>query len=189
MFGHNHRLEGSCGNIVLSFALSSILPASHPKATTLVFSPYDFLPDPGLVRGPCPKVHNELISALALDKDLYTVFFKTAPSVPVSAERPLHVMKDNQGIVVFVVMSLLTLACPRSGTHKSPCRQVWFNKSSVSLRCFSRRCLNSNSSLHTNKGMVHSITWPDLFLMYLCGTENEDATVMDVLHSIVLSYF
>lgn len=144
-----------------------------------------------------------MVFALAITKDLYDIFF--TPIIPVdfaSPEESLHVMTDDKGTVVFVVMSLVTLACPKGGMHKSANRQIWFDKSTVSLRCFSRRCKSNwyaisifwsvfpfGSNAGIPNSVVRTLAWSELYLSFLCDHENEDSFVVDILRSVVLSYF
>lgn len=189
-------------SIVCALAITSILPLAHPGAKEIATPPS--LPVPSATanphrpsprglssmrRLPLPEPLSAAVTAINLHADLHS--FMLPDGVPAD----MYSLEDSSsGDVVFVVLESSTNNCPRSGTHKSPRREIWLSRTEITLRCFSHSCRQTSPS-NQRRNVLDSKSWYE-FANY-CGLdphtqtpcEDNSAVYLSVLLATHLQFF
>jgi hypothetical protein len=182
-------LVATKASVFCSLALTSILPGAHLGALFIeIKSVVPPTSNPTLLRVPCNRPFLDALLGLQLDIELGSALFGSGASFGRPKSAHLLLTKNNE--VVFVVLRLETCLCPRGGSHKSASREIWIGARDITLRCFSRRCVNYelvNRLTCPRKGVVACVEWCSLGAVLWDSPEDEaagtDALLLGLIHT------
>lgn len=148
--------------LVWNMAVASVLPGSHPGASVLSL-PVDAPPArPHLERRVCPE-GGVFVNATGLHLSLLDTLLGGHQELGVGGSTVLEqVCAPGTGEVLFVAVRLPGLQCPVGGTHKHARRELWLGPRDLTLRCFSRRCMNAWEGKEEKRGVVTRVAWGDV---------------------------
>lgn len=148
--------------LVWNMAVASVLPGSHPEASVLAL-PVEAPPvRPQLERRVCPE-GGVFVNATGLHLSLLDTLLGGCHDLGVAGPTVLEqVCAPGTGGVLFVAIRLPGLRCPVGGTHKHARRELWLGPMDLTLRCFSRRCMNTWDSKEGQRGVLTRVAWSDV---------------------------
>lgn len=131
---------------------------------------YSLRPASRLNRVACIHDFTTVINGLGMPGMLASVFLPGLDDTRLQTIEKVFVLENTNKESLFVVLPYETLECPQSGKHKHARREIWLGRYDVTLRCFSKRCLNQTPVGTARRGTLHTLRWAKLAA--LLGDDN-----------------